>query len=146
MRKTIVAAAALAAVLSLGASADRAAAMTAATPTELGLATADGGVVEKAALVCNRWGCRRVWWGHRAWWGPRRRVYAIAGGQSVAVAVPSEWQEAGKPQALAAGSVLRFLDESGRPVEITAAALERAAAKRAVLRPEDLRKIALAAR
>ena len=74
------------------------------------------------------------------------RVYAIAGGQSVAVAVPSEWQEAGKPQALAAGSVLRFLDESGRPVEITAAALERAAAKRAVLRPEDLRKIALASR
>src|SRR5437764_15118200 len=60
MRKTIVAAAALAAVLSLGASADRAAAMTAATPTELGLATADSGVVEKAALVCNRWGCRRV--------------------------------------------------------------------------------------
>jgi hypothetical protein len=79
MRKTIVAAAALAAVLSLGASADRAAAMTAATPTELGLATADSGVVEKAALVCNRWGCRRVWWGHRAWWGPRRRVYAFAG-------------------------------------------------------------------
>jgi len=30
--------------------------------------------------------------------------------------------------------------------EITAAALERAAAKRSVLRPEDLRKIALAAR
>jgi hypothetical protein len=70
MRKTIVAAAALAAVLSLGASADRAAAMTAATPTELGLATADGGVVEKAALVCNRWGCRRVWWGHRGLVGP----------------------------------------------------------------------------
>ena len=32
------------------------------------------------------------------------------------------------------------------PLEITAAALERAAAKRSVLRPEDLRKIALAAR
>ena len=74
------------------------------------------------------------------------RVYALAGGQSVAVAVPSEWQEAGKPQILATGSVLRFLDESGRPVEITAAALARAAAKRAVLRPEDLRKIALASR
>ena len=77
---------------------------------------------------------------------PARDYAAIAGGQSVAVAVPSEWQEAGKPQALAAGSVLRFLDESGRPVEITAAALERAAAKSSVLRPEDLRKIALAAR
>ena len=72
------------------------------------------------------------------------RVYALAGGQSVAV--PAEWQEAGKLQVLASGSVLRFLDESGRPVEITAAALERAAAKRSVLRPEDLRKIALAAR
>ena len=74
------------------------------------------------------------------------RVYALAGGRSVAVAVPSEWQEAGKPQVMAEGSVLRFLDESGRPVQITAAALARAAAKRAVLRPEDLRKIALASR
>jgi len=74
------------------------------------------------------------------------RVYALADGQSVAVAVPAEWQEAGKAQVLAAGSVLRFLDESGRPVAITAAALERAAAKRSVLRPGDLRKIALASR
>jgi len=74
------------------------------------------------------------------------RVYVLAGGQSVAVAVPAEWQEAGKPQVLAPGSVLRFLDESGRPIEITAAALARAAATRSVLRPEDLRKIALAAR
>ena len=74
------------------------------------------------------------------------RVYLLAGGQSVAVAVPAEWQEAGQPQVLATGAVLRFLDESGRPVEITAAALARAAAKRSVLRPADLRKIALAAR
>jgi len=74
------------------------------------------------------------------------RVYALDGGQSVAVAVPAEWQEAGKPRVLATVSVLRFLDESGRLVEITAAALARAAAKRSVLRPEDLRKIALAAR
>ena len=74
------------------------------------------------------------------------RVYALADGQSVAVAVPAEWQEAGKAQLLRAGSVLRFLDESGRPVEITAAALARAAEKKSVLRPEDLRKIALAAR
>ena len=74
------------------------------------------------------------------------RVYALADGQSVAVAVPAEWQEAGKPQILATGSVLRFLDESGRPVEITAAALARSAAKRSLLRPEDFRKIALAAR
>jgi hypothetical protein len=74
------------------------------------------------------------------------RVYALADGQSVAVAVPAEWQEAGTPQILATGCVLRFLDESGRTVEITAAALARAAAKRSVLRPEDLRKIALASR
>ena len=74
------------------------------------------------------------------------RVYALADGQSVAVAVPAEWQEAGKAQLLRTGSVLRFLDESGRPVEITAAALARAAEKKSVLRPEDLRKIALAAR
>jgi hypothetical protein len=78
MRKTLFAAAALAAVLSFGASADRAAAMTGATPTELGLATADGGVVQKAALVCGRWGCRRVWRGTRVW-GPRRHIYAFAG-------------------------------------------------------------------
>jgi len=74
------------------------------------------------------------------------RVDALADGQSVAVAVPAEWREAGKAQVLRAGSVLRFLDESGRPVEITAAALARSAAKRSLLRPEDLRKIALAAR
>jgi hypothetical protein len=61
MRKTVFAAAALAAVLSLGASADRVAAMTGATPTELGLATADNGLVQKAALVCGLWGCRRGW-------------------------------------------------------------------------------------
>ena len=74
------------------------------------------------------------------------RVYALAGGQSVAVAVPAEWQEAGRPELLVAGSALRFVDESGRPVEISAAALERAAAKRSVLRPGDLRKIAVASR
>jgi hypothetical protein len=84
MRKTVFAAAALAALLSLGASADRASAMTGATPTQLGLATANSGVVQKAALVCGRWGCRRVWRGPRVgWgpgvWGPRRRLYAFAG-------------------------------------------------------------------
>jgi len=78
MRRTVLAAAALTAALSLGASADRAAAMTGATPTELGLAAADGGVVQKAALVCGRWGCRRVWRGARVW-GPRRQIYAFAG-------------------------------------------------------------------
>ena len=37
-------------------------------------------------------------------------------------------------------------DTQWESLEITAAALARAAAKRAVLRPEDLRKIALASR
>jgi hypothetical protein len=35
--------------------------------------------VQKAALVCSRWGCRRVWRGPRVVWGPRRRLYAYAG-------------------------------------------------------------------
>ena len=79
MRKTVFAAAALATVLSLGAFANPAAAMTGATPTELGLATADSGVVQKAALVCGRWGCRRVWRGHWEWAG-RRPLFAFAPG------------------------------------------------------------------
>jgi hypothetical protein len=79
-KKTVFAAATVAvALLSFGASADRAAAMTGATPTELGLAAAGNGNVQKAALVCGRWGCRRVWAGHRVWIGPRRRVFAFAG-------------------------------------------------------------------
>ncbi len=77
MRKTVLAAAAVAAVLSLGASADRASAMTGATPTELGLATSDSGLVQKAALVCGRWGCRRVVRGARVWVGPRRPLYDV---------------------------------------------------------------------
>jgi hypothetical protein len=79
MRKSLLAAAALAAVFLLGAPADKAAAMMSATPGELGLATPGSGLVQKAALVCGRFGCRRVWagrrvvWGaRRVWWGPRR--------------------------------------------------------------------------
>jgi hypothetical protein len=51
MRKTVFAVAALATALSLGATVGRAAAMPSAAPTQLGLATADGGHVQKAALV-----------------------------------------------------------------------------------------------
>jgi hypothetical protein len=72
MRKSLFAAVATVAVLLLSASADRAAAMTGATPTQLGLATADNSLVQKAALVCGRWGCRRIWRGPRVVWGPRR--------------------------------------------------------------------------
>src|ERR1700722_3443548 len=85
MRNSLLAAAAIAAVLMLGASTDKAAAMMGASPTQLGLANPDNSLVQKAALVCNRWGCRRVWarhwasgWGRgwrrpwaRPWIGPR---------------------------------------------------------------------------
>ena len=72
MRKSLLAAAAVAAVLLLGASADKAAAMMSATPTQLGLTNPDNSLVQKAALVCNRWGCRQVWAG-------RQVVGALAG-------------------------------------------------------------------
>src|SRR6516225_4093849 len=61
MRKTALAVAALVAALSLGTTADRAAAaMQSATPIQLGLANADTGLVQKARVVCGQWGCRRV--------------------------------------------------------------------------------------
>src|SRR5215472_1474598 len=78
MLKTAFVVAALAAGLSLGATADRAAAMPSATPTQLGLANADNDLVQKTAVVCGRWGCRRVWRGARVWAGPRRRLYGFA--------------------------------------------------------------------
>ena len=78
MLKTAFAAAALATALSLGATADKAAAMPSATPTQLGLDTADSGLVQKAAVVCGRWGCRRVVRGPRVWVGPRRPLYGFA--------------------------------------------------------------------
>jgi hypothetical protein len=88
MRKTVVAAATLAAALSLGAAAHPAAAMPVATPTELGLTSADNGVVQKAAIVCGRWGCRRVWHRRWAWSGPRRRFFAVAPGPSLGWSSP----------------------------------------------------------
>ena len=84
MRKTMLAAAAIAAVLSIGAAAKPAAAMP-ATPTQLGLATSadtatDSGLVQKAAVVCGYYGCRRVWWGggpywHHPYWGWHHRYW-----------------------------------------------------------------------
>jgi hypothetical protein len=78
MLKTTFAVAALATALSLGATADKAAAMSSATPTQLGLDTADSGLIQKAAVVCGRWGCRRVVRGSRVWVGPRRPLYGFA--------------------------------------------------------------------
>lgn len=74
IRKDLLAAATMAAVFLLGAPADKAAAMMGAMPAPLGVAAADTGVVQKAALVCGRWGCRRTWRGGRfvrVWRGPR---------------------------------------------------------------------------
>jgi hypothetical protein len=85
MRKTLLAAAAVAAVLSIGATANQAAAMPLTAPTELGLATpadtaANSGLVQKAAVVCGYYGCRHVWggpyWGWRhPYWGWHHRYW-----------------------------------------------------------------------
>ena len=86
MRKTLLAAAAVAAVLSIGAATNQATAMPLVAPTELGLATpadtaSNAGLVQKAAIVCGYYGCRHVWggpywrphyWGwHHRYWGWR---------------------------------------------------------------------------
>jgi hypothetical protein len=97
MLKTAFAAAALATALSLGATADKAAAMPSATPTQLGLATADSGLIQKAAVVCGRWGCRRVVRGARVWVGPRRPLYGFArpgwgwSGPGLSIGVGPSW-------------------------------------------------------
>jgi hypothetical protein len=71
MRKIILAAAAAAAILFLGSPAQRAEAMTFATPTQIGVpaATQDEGLVVKASWHGWRhrhWGWRRHHW-HRGW-------------------------------------------------------------------------------
>jgi hypothetical protein len=60
MRKTLLTALGAVALLSAGAFATQAGAMTLASPSALGVATADGGLVEKAAVVCGYYGCARV--------------------------------------------------------------------------------------
>jgi hypothetical protein len=60
-------------------------------------------------------------------------VYKLANGQGVAVAIPGEWQELSKTRVLEPGAAARFLDESGRAVEVSAAALERASKRRSVV-------------
>ena len=60
------------------------------------------------------------------------RVYKLANGQGVAVAIPGEWRELSATRILKAGVPARFIDESGRQVEIPAAELERAAAAKSV--------------
>ncbi len=70
------------------------------------------------------------------------RVYTLAGGQPVAVAVPAEWHDLGKSSVLAAHSALRFADDSGKRIEIPASSLEWASANKRVFRPADSDQVA----
>jgi len=74
------------------------------------------------------------------------RVYKLADGRGVAVAYPGEWQEVNTARVLDPGAPARFIDTSGRQVEIPAAALERAAEARAIARPSENRRVALRSR
>jgi hypothetical protein len=64
-------------------------------------------------------------------------VYKLANGQGVAIALPDEWQELSKTRAVEPGAPVRFLDESGRTVEVSATVLERASKARSVVWPEE---------
>jgi len=69
------------------------------------------------------------------------RVFNLASGQTVAVAVPSEWSPVEKSHNLGK-SPLRFQDPSGTVVAIPVAALERASAEKRVFRPDLTHKFA----
>ena len=69
------------------------------------------------------------------------RVFNLSGGQTVAVAVPSEWSQVEKSHNLGK-SPLRFQDASGAVVSIPVAALERASAERRVFRPDLSQRVA----
>jgi hypothetical protein len=75
MRKTLLTALGAVALLSAGAFANQAGAMTLASPSALG--AADGGLVEKAAVVCGYYGCARV--GPRYGYGYGYRRYGWYG-------------------------------------------------------------------
>jgi hypothetical protein len=68
MRKSLLAAAAIAAVLAIATPAGGAAAMPIATADQLGLADSSG--MEKTVLICGPWRCfwRPNYWG--GWYGP----------------------------------------------------------------------------
>jgi len=71
------------------------------------------------------------------------RVYTLAGGRTVAVAVPAEWQDSGETRVVR--SALRFRDLNDAEIAIPVAALERAAAEKRLFRPDVTEKFALAA-
>lgn len=72
------------------------------------------------------------------------RAYTLADGKAVAVAIPGEWREVSKTRVLEAGAPARFIDGSGRRVDIPADVLVRAAETKAVARPEESRRVARA--
>ena len=78
MRQVMLAAAVAGAVFALASPAQRAEAMPMAAPAQFGQAAAPA--IEKAAIVCGYYGCRRVWpryyYGPRPYWrGYYRRPY-----------------------------------------------------------------------
>jgi hypothetical protein len=76
MRRLLLAAAAAAALFAIAGPAQRAEAMPIAAPAQLEQGNA--GLVQKAAIVCGYYGCRRVWGGYygpRPYWGYYHRPY-----------------------------------------------------------------------
>ena len=69
------------------------------------------------------------------------RVYALGGGGTLAVGLPSEWEPVGETRDLQKSSTLRFLDEAGNRVEIPVAALVRASGEKRVVKSEEARKL-----
>jgi len=61
MHRTLLTVLAAAAFFSAGMLSNRAEAITLAAPSALGVAIADTGLVQKAAVVCGYYGCRRVY-------------------------------------------------------------------------------------
>ncbi len=83
MRKTLLTALAAVTLLSGGALLNRAGAMPIATPSALAVTAANSGLVEKAAVVCGYYGCRRVWPRYRYYgYGYYYRPYAWYGRRS----------------------------------------------------------------
>jgi hypothetical protein len=74
MRKALFTALGAAALLSTGAAANQASAMTAATPAAIGAAVLDTALVEKAAVVCGYYGCVRArpYYGYYGYYRPYR--------------------------------------------------------------------------
>jgi hypothetical protein len=70
------------------------------------------------------------------------RTYTLGSGNSVAVAVPSEWSAIDNGSALNKKRALRFRDASGAEVAIPVAALERASADKRVFRPDLAQRVA----